>query len=183
MRYAAISCIRSARDGGLDAVLGTVSKERDMDGTVDHRLTALGITLPDAPAPAANYVPFVRAGATLYVSGQISQSDAGLFVGKVGADISTSEAKDAARYCGLALIAQVKAACGGNLDKVRRVVKITGFVNATPEFSEHPEVINGCSDLMVQVFGEAGRHARAAVGAGSLPRGVQVEIEGVFEVD
>lgn len=154
-----------------------------MPSAVDARLLALQISLPDAPAPAANYAPFVRSGALLFVSGQISQDADRLMTGKVGDTVSIDAATRAARACGLALIAQAKAALEGDLDRVRRVVKLTGFVNATPDFAQHPEVVNGCSDLMVEVFGEKGRHARAAVGAGSLPRGVSVEIEAVFEVE
>ncbi|MEM9725790.1 MAG: RidA family protein [Pseudomonadota bacterium] len=155
-----------------------------MAGRIEARLRELGVTLPEAPAPAANYTPHVRAGGMLFVSGQVAlDADGGLMVGKLGADASVEQGVAAARACGLALIAQARAACDGDLDRVRRVVKLTGFVNATPAFGDHPKVINGCSDLMVDVFGPAGVHARAAVGAGSLPFGVMVEIEGVFAVD
>lgn len=150
--------------------------------SIESRLTELGITLPAAPAPAANYVPFVRSGNMLFVSGQISSGPDGLICGKLGRDLATEQGTQAARTCGLALIAQARAAAGGDLDRIARVVKLTGFVNSTPEFTDQPEVINGCSDLMVEVFGEAGRHARAAVSAPSLPRGVAVEIEAIFEV-
>lgn len=147
-----------------------------------NRLIELGITLPDAPAPAANYVPFVLSGDLVYVSGQISAGPDGLICGKLGADLSVEQGAAAARACGLALIAQLRKALDGELDRLLRVVKLTGFVNSTPDFADQPEVINGCSDLMVQVFGDAGRHARAAVSAQSLPRGVAVEIEAIFEV-
>lgn len=140
-----------------------------------------GIMLPDAPAPAANYVPFVRTGNLIFISGQISAGPDGLIKGRLGDGMSLEQGADAARCCGLALIAQLKAAIG-DLDRVTRVVKLTGFVNSTPDFIDQPKVINGCSDLMVQVFGEAGRHARAAVSAPSLPLGVAVEIEAIFEV-
>lgn len=153
-----------------------------MFGRIEARLQDLEIALPDAPAPAANYVPFVRCGDQLFVSGQISQDSDGLLTGKVGAEITAQEAKDRARLCGLALLAQARAACDGDLDKIKRVVKLVGFVNAAPGFSDHPEVINGCSDLMVEIFGDAGRHARSAVGTSSLPRNVSVEIEAVFEL-
>ena len=149
--------------------------------SIENRLTELGITLPDAPAPAANYVPFVQTGNLVFISGQISQNEAGLITGKLGDSMSVEQGAEAARRCGQALIAQLKAAIG-DLDRVKRVVKLTGFVNSTPDFTDQPKVVNGCSDLMVQVFGDAGRHARAAVSAPSLPLGVSVEIEAVFEI-
>lgn len=149
--------------------------------SIEQRLTDLGITLPDAPAPAANYVPFVRSGNLVFVSGQISQDANGLIKGRLGDDMDAAQGALAARSCGLALIAQLRAAIG-SLDGLRRVVKLTGFVNSTPDFTDQPEVVNGCSDLMVEVFGDAGRHARAAVSAAALPRGVAVEIEAIFEV-
>ena len=149
--------------------------------SVEQTLAEKGITLPAAPMPAANYVPFVQTGNLVFISGQISADDNGLITGKLGDTTSLEDGAAAARRCGLALIAQLKAAIG-NLDRVTRVVKLTGFVNSTPDFTDQPKVINGCSDLMVEVFGEAGRHARAAVSAPSLPFGVSVEIEAVFEV-
>lgn len=149
--------------------------------SIDAKLAEKGITLPAAPAPAANYVPFVQSGNLVFVSGQISQNEAGLITGKLGDGLSVEEGAEAARRCGLSLIAQLKAAVG-DLDRVVRVVKLTGFVNSTPDFTDQPKVINGCSDLMVDVFGDAGRHARAAVSAPSLPLGVAVEIEAIFEV-
>ncbi len=153
-----------------------------MSGKIDAQLKSLGITLPAAPAPAANYVPFVQSGTMLFVSGQISQGADGLIRGKLGAGMGVDEGAVAARQCGLALLAQARAACGGDLDRIQRVVKLTGFVNSTPDFTDQPEVINGCSNLMVEVFGEAGRHARAAVSVPSLPRGVAVEVDAIFEV-
>lgn len=153
-----------------------------MTGRIAARLDELGLTLPSAPAPAANYVPWVRSGAQVFVSGQISQDASGLICGKLGADLDVAAGAAAARACALSLIAQLAAACDGNLDRVVRVVKLTGFVNSTPDFTEQPKVINGCSDLLVEVFGDAGRHARSAVSAASLPLGVAVEIEGIFEV-
>ncbi len=153
-----------------------------MTGTIDARLAGLGLTLPEAPAPAANYVPFVRAGDLLFVSGQISQGPDGLITGKLGDGLSVADGAEAARRCGLSLLAQARVACGGDLDRIVRVVKLTGFVNSTPGFTDQPEVINGCSDLLVEVLGEAGRHARAAVSAAALPRGVAVEIEAIFQV-
>lgn len=153
-----------------------------MPNDIDARLAALGLTLPDAPAPAANYVPYVQSGNLVFVSGQISQNGNGLMTGKLGADVSIEDGADAARACALSLLAQVKAACGGDLSRLKRVVKLTGFVNSTPEFTDQPKVINGASDLLVEILGDAGRHSRAAVSAGSLPFGVMVEIEGVFEI-
>ena len=153
-----------------------------MPGTIDARLGQLGLTLPDAPAPAANYVPFVQSGALVYVSGQISQGPDGLIRGKLGADMDVDAGAAAARTCALSLLAQLRKACGGDLDRVVRVVKLTGFVNSTASFTDQPKVVNGCSDLLVEVFGDVGRHARSAVSAASLPLGVAVEIEGIFEV-
>lgn len=151
-------------------------------GNADKRLADMGLTLPPAASPVANYVPFVRAGSLLFISGQIPMQDGAVAVeGIVGAGVSVERAAEAARICGLNLMAQAKAALG-DLDKVKRVVKLTGFVACTPDFSQHPQVINGASDLMVAVFGDAGRHARAAVGAPSLPRNAAVEVEAIFEV-
>lgn len=151
-------------------------------GKIDAKLAELGITLPEAPAPAANYVPYVISGKMLFVSGQVARDESGFITGQLGNGTSVEEGYAAARTCGLALIAQARAACGGDLDKVARVVKLGGFVNCTGDFTQHPAVINGASDLMVEVFGDAGRHARAAVGSSSLPLGVSVEIEAVFEL-
>lgn len=153
-----------------------------MTSKVDARLTELGITLPDAPMPDANYVPFVRTGNLVFISGQVSQNADGFITGQVGRDLDVAEGQAAARTCALSLIAQLRAACGGDLDRVVRTVKLTGFVNASPDFTKHPQVINGASDLFAEVFGDKGRHARAAVGTVSLPLGAAVEIEGVFEV-
>lgn len=150
--------------------------------STEARLKELGIDLPAPAAPAANYVPVVRSGNLLFVSGQLPMGPAGIeHVGRLGAGVDVEAGRAAARLCGINLIAQVKAAIG-DLDAVVRVVKLTGFVNATPEFGDHPKVINGASDLMVEVFGDRGRHARAAVGAGGLPFGVAVEVEGIFEI-
>ncbi|SMO70805.1 RidA family protein [Paracoccus laeviglucosivorans] len=145
--------------------------------SIETKLAELGITLPDAPAPAANYVPYVISGNMLFISGQISAQK-----GKLGADLAVEAGAEAARGCGLALLAQAKAALG-SLDRVKRVVKLGGFVNSTPEFTDQPEVINGCSNLMVEVFGDAGRHARAAVSTPALPRGVAVEVDAIFEIE
>lgn len=153
-----------------------------MASKIEERLATLDITLPDAPAPAANYVPFVVVGDLVYISGQISRNEQGLITGRLGEDVDVEAGQAAARSCGLALIAQLREACGGDLDRVTQVVKLNGFVNATPDFVEHPQVVNGASDLMVEVFGDSGRHARAAVGSSSLPLGVAVEVEGVFRI-
>jgi Putative translation initiation inhibitor, yjgF family len=146
------------------------------------KLSDLGHALPDAPAPAANYVPFVQSGQQLFISGQISAGPEGLICGKLGADLDTEAGAKAAERCALALLAQANAAVGGDFSKVKRLVKLVGFVNSTPEFTDQPKVINGASDLMVAVLGEAGRHARSAVSAASLPLGVAVEIEAIFEL-
>ena len=149
---------------------------------IEDKLAQMGITLTTPPAPAANYVPSVRVGNTLYVSGQISQNAQGLLTGKVGDSVSIEDGAAAARTCAIALLTQVKAACDGDLDRLVRVVKLTGFVNSTPDFTDQPKVINGCSDFLVEVLGDKGRHARSAVSAGALPLGVTVEIEGIFEI-
>ena len=148
----------------------------------ESRLADMGVTLPDAPAPAANYVPSVRVGDMLYVSGQVSMGLYGFITGKLGADMETNEGAQAARTCAISLLAQVKAACDGDLDRLQRVVKLTGFVNSTPEFGEQPAVINGASDFLAEALGDAGRHSRSAVSAASLPFGVAVEIEGIFQI-
>ncbi|MGL6209470.1 MAG: RidA family protein [Paracoccaceae bacterium] len=150
--------------------------------TVESRLTDLGITLPDAPAPAANYVPFVVSGGYAYISGQISQTPQGLTKGRLGEDMAVEQGADAARSCAISILAQLKKAVGGDWSRVVRAVKLTGFVNSTPDFTDQPKVINGASDLLVAVLGDAGRHARSAVSAASLPLGVAVEIEAIFEV-
>lgn len=147
------------------------------------RLAELGIELPSPNAPAANYVPFVQVGNTLYVSGQISMDSDGLVTGKVGADLTVEEGAAAAKLCALSLLAQVNVACGGDINKLKRVVKLTGFVNSTPDFTDQPKVVNGASDFLVEALGDAGRHARSAVSAGALPLGVAVEIEGIFELE
>jgi enamine deaminase RidA (YjgF/YER057c/UK114 family) len=150
--------------------------------TIDTRLKELGITLPEVAAPAANYIPFVEAAGLVYVSGQVSRDGKGLILGKLGDDVTVEAGATAARTCAVQLIAVLKGACGGDLGRVKRVVKLTGFVNSTLDFTDQPKVINGASDLMVEVFGDNGRHARSAVGMASLPLGVAVEVEGVFEI-
>jgi enamine deaminase RidA (YjgF/YER057c/UK114 family) len=156
-----------------------------MAGQIDARLAELGIELAAPPAPAANYVPYVIAGDMVFVSGQIPMTAAGidtLIKGKVGADIDVTAAAAAARICAINLLAQVKAACGGDLDRLVRVVKLTGFVNSVPDFGDQPKVINGASDLLVEVLGDKGRHSRSAVSAGALPFGCAVEVEGIFQI-
>lgn len=149
--------------------------------SIDARLKELGITLPDAPAPVANYVPAVRTGNLVYISGQVSAAGGEAVKGRLGADVSLEEGQQAARLSALAILAQVNAAVG-SLDRVARIVKLGGFVACTPEFDQHPAVINGASDLMVEVFGDRGKHARFAVGVPSLPLGFAVEIDAVVEV-
>jgi enamine deaminase RidA (YjgF/YER057c/UK114 family) len=154
-----------------------------MTGKIDSRLAQLGIELPTPPAPVASYVPYVVAGNLVYISGQVTMAEGGLkYVGVVGKELSLEDGKAAARLCAINVLAQLKAATGGNLDRVRRCVRLGVFVNAVPEYTQHPEVANGASDLIQEVFGDAGRHSRAAVGAGSLPRNVAAEVEAVFEV-
>ncbi|MBY4894507.1 RidA family protein [Rhodobacteraceae bacterium N5(2021)] len=153
-----------------------------MSGNIEARLAELGVTLGDATAPAANYVPSVQVGDILFVSGQISIENGEMITGKIGADLSVEQGAAAAKVCAINLLAQVKAACGGDLDKLIRVVKLTGFVNSTPDFGDQPKVINGCSDFLVEALGDAGRHSRSAVSAGALPFNVAVEIEGIFQI-
>lgn len=153
-----------------------------MSQQYETRLRALGIELPDAPPPAANYIPWVQSGNILYVSGQISADENGLITGTLGHDMDIEAGKNAARASAIALFAQVKAACGGDLDRLRRVIKLSGFVNSSADFTDQPEIINGASDLFAEILGDAGRHSRVAVSAISLPRGVAVEIDGIFEI-
>lgn len=150
--------------------------------TIETRLTALGVTLPEAAAPAANYVPSLKTGNQLFVSGQLPMADGKLKItGKLGAETDLEAGKEAAKLCAINLLAQAKAATG-DLNKVVRLVKIVGFVNSTAEFTDQPQVINGASDFLVEAMGDAGRHARSAVGAASLPFGASVEIEAIFEL-
>ena len=154
-----------------------------MSGRIEARLKELRIELPEPTAPMANYVPFTISGNLVFVAGQISQwNGERRHVGKLGAGISIEQGRDAARLCALNVLTHLRTACGGDLDRVRRCVQLRGFVNCTPEFSDMPQIVNGASDLMVEIFGDAGRHARAAVGVSSLPAGVSVEVEAVFEI-
>ena len=153
-----------------------------MAGTVENTLTELGIVLAEPAAPVANYVPFVRTGNLLMVSGQICHDGAKLVAkGQLGSGVSTEDGQKAARACAINLLAQVKAALG-DLDKVSRVVRLGGFLNSAPGFVDGPKVMNGASDLMVAVFGEKGRHARTTVGVSALPLDAAIEVEGLFEV-
>lgn len=153
-----------------------------MAGKIDAHLADLGITLPNATAPVANYVPYVVSGNLVHISGQITMENGELkFVGKLGKDYQVEDGQKAARLCALNLVAQLKSAIG-DLDKVTRVVKLNAFVNSDPAFTDQPKVVNGASDTMVEIFGDAGKHARSAVGVASLPLGVAVEIDGIFEV-
>ena len=149
--------------------------------SIEARLSELGIVLPEAAAPVASYVPVVVQGGLAYVSGQVSFVDGALLKGRLGEDVSLEEGMRAARGCGLMILAQLEAALG-SLDRVERVIKLGGFVNSTPDFTDQPKVVNGASDLMLEVFGEAGKHARAAVGVPSLPLGVAVEVDAIFAV-
>jgi len=150
----------------------------DINETLIHK----GIVLPDAPPPAANYIPYVKIGKLVFVSGQVSQNENGFIKGVLGKDLNVEEGYDAARQCAISLLAQLKSAVNGDLNKVTKVVKLGGFVNSAPDFTEQPSVINGASDLLVELLGDKGRHARTAVGA-NLPLGVAVEIDGIFEVE
>lgn len=153
-----------------------------MTDTITAKLAEMGLALPDAPMPAANYVPYVQTGNLVHVSGQLPFRDGAMVVGKLGDTVSIEDGAAAAQACALSLLAQVRAACGGDLSRLQRVVKLVGFVNSTPDFLDQPKIINGASDLMVALLGDKGRHARSAVSAGSLPFGVAVEIEGIFEI-
>jgi len=153
-----------------------------MTGAIETRLAELDVTLPDVPMPAANYLPYVVVGDMVFVSGQISKTDT-LITGKLGDDMSVEQGAAAARVCAINLLAALKSACDGDLDRLKKVVKLGGFVNSTPDFIQQPQVINGASDFLVEALGlEIGGHARAAVSAASLPLGVAVEIEGIFQI-
>ncbi len=148
----------------------------------DERLAAMGIVLPPPPKPVANYVPWVKTGSLLFISGQgPKRPEGGMFTGQVGSDVTVDEAYGHARIVGLQLLSLMRDAAGG-LDNIARVVKVFGMVNGVPEFEHHPRVINGCSDLLVEVLGDRGRHARSAVGMGSLPDNITIEIEAIAEL-
>lgn len=150
--------------------------------SIEARIAELGLTLPEPAKPVASYVSYVRSGNQITISGQLSNDANGGIKGTVGVDVTPEQALEAARLCGLNLVAQIKAACDGDLDRVVRIVKLGGFVQAGPDFTAIPAVINGCSDMMVEVFGDAGKHARSAVGVYKLPLGFAVEIDAIVEI-
>jgi enamine deaminase RidA (YjgF/YER057c/UK114 family) len=153
-----------------------------MTGRIDKRLAELGISLPTPPAPVANYVPTVLAGQLLFCSGQVSTAPGGkAMMGKLGTEVSIEQGQEAARICAINLLAQAKGALG-DLDRIKRCVRLGGFINSDPDFAQLPVVMNGASDLMVQIFGDAGRHARTTVGVAELPGDATVEVEALFEV-
>lgn len=153
-------------------------------GTIDQRLKELGITLPVPSKPVANYVPWVRTGNLVFVSGQGAVFDGKIeYPGKLGDSVSLEDGVKSARACAINILSQLREACGGDLDRVKRIVKLVGFVNATASFTDHPKVVNGASDLMVEVFGGKGRHARSAVGSPSLPVNLSVEVEAIAEIE
>ena len=154
-----------------------------MSSSIEKRLSEIGITLPAPGSPAGNYVPFVIVGELAFMSGQVAREAGKMkYTGKVGRDLTVEQGQAAARLCAVNLLAQLKAACGGDLDRVERCVRLSGFVNCTPEFMEQPKVVNGASDLMVEAFGERGQHARTAVGAPALPLDSAVEVEAIFQL-
>ncbi|MBI4195349.1 MAG: RidA family protein [Betaproteobacteria bacterium] len=154
-----------------------------MTGTIDKRLAELGITLPAPSSPGGNYIPTVTAGDLVFVSGQLPRGQGKIeFVGKLGKELGVEEGQKAARLCALNILAQLQVACGGDLDRVVRCVRVTGYVNCTPEFAQQPLAINGASDLMVTVFGDNGRHARTAIGVNALPGGAAAEVEAIFQM-
>ena len=153
-----------------------------MASKIDAKLAELGITLPNAAVPAANYIPYVVTGNLVFIAGQVSRFNDELIKGKLGAGTDIATGQKAARYCALNILAHLKNACGGDLDRVRRCVKVGGFVNGAPDFTDPPQVMNGASDLLVSVFGDAGKHARFAIAVASLPQGAAVEADAVFEI-
>ena len=154
-----------------------------MASSIEKKLADLGITLPPPGAPGGNYVPFVVVGNLAFMAGQVAREAGKMkYTGKVGKDISIEQGQEAAKLCAVNLLAQLKEACGGDLDRVERCVRLGGFVNSPPDFLDHPKVVNGASDLMVQVFGERGQHARTAVGVAALPLDSAVEVEAVFQL-
>ena len=154
-----------------------------MSSSIETRLADLGVTLPPPGSPAGNYVPFVIVGDLVFMAGQVAREAGKMkYTGKVGRDLTIEQGHAAARLCAVNLLAQLKAACGGDLDRVERCVRLGGFVNSPPDFLEHPKVVNGASDFIVEVFGERGQHARTAVGVAALPLDSAVEVEAVFQL-
>ncbi len=154
-----------------------------MSSNIEKRLAEIGVALPPPGAPGGNYVPFVVVVDLAFMAGQVAREAGKMkYTGKVGRDLTVEQGAAAARLCAVNLLAQLKAACGGDLDRVERCVRVGGFVNSPPDFFEHPKVVNGASDLMVEVFGDKGRHARSTVGVSALPADAAVEVEGLFEV-
>jgi enamine deaminase RidA (YjgF/YER057c/UK114 family) len=153
-----------------------------MPGRIDARLAELGINLPEAAAPQANYLPYTISGNQVFIAGQIANTPTGVLTGKLGAGLDIDRGREAARACALNILAHLRRACGGDLDRVKRCLKVGGFVNAAPDFTEAPTVVNGCSDVLVQVFGDAGRHARFAIAVACLPRNSAVEADAIFEL-
>ena len=154
-----------------------------MSSSIEKRLSEIGVTLPPPGSPAGNYVPYVVVGDLVFMAGQVAREAGKMkYAGKVGREVSIEDGRAAARLCAVNLLAQLKAACGGNLDRVERCVRLGGFVNSPPDFTEHPKVINGASDLIVEVFGERGQHARTAVGVAALPLDSAVEVEAIFQL-
>jgi enamine deaminase RidA (YjgF/YER057c/UK114 family) len=153
-------------------------------GQIDKRLSELGITLPVPAKPVANYVGWVRTGNLVFTAGQVPLKDGKIeYQGKLGKDYTVEQGAAAARICAINVVAQLNDAVGGDLDRIKRIVKVVGFVNGVPDFADHPKVVNGASDLLVEIFGDKGRHARSAVGSGSLPVNVAVEVEAVAEIE
>jgi enamine deaminase RidA (YjgF/YER057c/UK114 family) len=154
-----------------------------LSDTFSERLQAMGLELPRAAAPAGAYVPWVRSGALLFVAGQLPVWNGELrYRGRIGTDLTLTQGQAAARLCALNVLAQVRDACAGDLSRLQRAVRLNGFVQTSPDFSDHPQVLNGASDLLLALLGDAGRHTRVAIGAVSLPRGAAVEIDGIFEL-
>ena len=154
-----------------------------MSSSIDKRLADLGVTLPAPGSPAGNYVPFVTVGDLVFMAGQVAREAGKMkYTGKVGRDLSIEQGHAAARLCAVNLLSQLKAACGGDLDRVERCVRLGGFVNSPPDFLDHPKVVNGASDFIVEVFGERGQHARTAVGVAALPLDSAVEVEAIFQL-
>ena len=150
--------------------------------TVKQRLHDLGVTIPDSPLPSANYIPYAKSGNLVFISGQISIDNGNLISGKLGQDLEIEEGQFAAKVCALNIISHLQRACNGSLERLEQVVKLGGFVNSTSDFADAPQVINGASDLFIEIFGDKGKHARFAVCAQCLPRNAAVEVDGIFEI-